>query len=217
MQLRLAFPGPKQRGGARAGAGRKRLPAGLRYTPHRARSVHRSAHPVHVTMRAGLRSLRHPFVAQTVRAALQAANRSDFRIVHWSIQPNHLHLIVEAQSSESLSSAMRGLAVRVARRVNRLLFRRGSFWVDRWYGVELTSPRQVRNALVYVLQNHAKHSASHRAARDPLSSAASFDGFAGALPQARGSPAPDSGARTWLLRVGWTRHGLIRESEVPAR
>jgi putative transposase len=215
MQLSLAFTRPKQRGGARIGAGRKRLPPGLRHTPHRSRAVHRAAYPVHVTMRAGLRSLRHQFVAQTVLTALQSANRAEFRVVHWSIQPNHLHLIVEAQSPQSLSSGMRGLAVRLARRINRLLFRRGSLWADRWFGVELTSPRQVRNALVYVLQNHAKHSASHRPARDPLSSARIFDGFATAQRGASASRAGPSGARTWLLRIGWKRHGLIRHDEVP--
>lgn len=160
------------------------------------------------------RSLRHQFVAKTVLAAFQAATRAEFRIVHWSIQPNHLHLIVEAQSADALSSGMRGLAVRLARRINRLLFRRGALWADRWFGVELTSPRQVRNALVYVLQNHAKHSPSHRPGCDPLSSAAGFDGFATVQPGATDSRAGPT-ARTWLLRIGWKRHGLIRQSEVP--
>jgi hypothetical protein len=64
---------------------------------------------------------------------------------------------------------------RITRRVNRLLRRRGRFWADRWHGRDLEGPRQVRNALVDVLQNHKKHSRS--ASLDPLSSAGSFDGF----------------------------------------
>jgi len=221
MQLRLAFPKINQRGGARPGAGRKRRATGLRHTPHRSRTVHRAAHPVHVTLRTGLRSLRSQFVAPTVLGALRASNRPGFRIVHHSIQANHLHLIVEAASAQTLSSCMRGLAVRLARRINRLLFRRGRLWADRWHGVELTSPRQVRNALVYVLQNHAKHSPGRHVGVDPLSSAITFDGFAPAQPRvARAGPssnAPSVVAQTWLLRVGWKRHGLIRCDEVPAR
>ena len=171
---------------------------------------------MHVTLRAALRSLRSQFVAPTVLGALKAANRADFRVIHYSIQANHLHLIVEARTTEALSSAMRGLAVRLARRVNRLLFRRGRVWLDRWHGVELTSPRQVRNALIYVLHNHAKHSAACRADLDPLSSAPSFCGFATAqLGVARAGPSAE--AQTWLLRVGWQRHGLIRPDEMPAR
>ena len=215
MQLTLVFPRRAQRGGARAGAGRKRLPIGRRSTPHRARPAHRAAHPVHITLRSGLRSLRTQFVAPTVVGALRAANRPDFRVIHYSIQANHLHLIAEARNADALSSGMRGLAVRLARRLNRLLVRRGQVWVDRWHGNELTSPRQVRNALVYVLQNHVKHSAVRRHPPiDPFSSARDFDGFAFAANRARAGPpvAP----QCWLLRVGWKRHGLIRHDEAPA-
>jgi putative transposase len=213
-QLAFEFSERKRRGGARAGAGRKRLPAGLRHTPHRARPVHRAADPVHVTLRAGLRSLRSQFVAPTVLRALRAANRPGFRVVHHSIQANHIHLIVEAQDAQLFSSAMQGLAVRLARRINRLLFRRGRLWADRWHGVALTSPRQVRNALVYVLHNHLKHGAACGAIIDPLSSASSFDGFATPTPRSARA-GPPIVAQTWLLRVGWKRHGLIRRGERP--
>jgi hypothetical protein len=159
--------------------------------------------------------LRSQFVSPTVLGALRAANGAHFRIVHYSIQGNHLHLIVEAQSAQALSSGMRGLAVRLARRVNRLLFRRGSLWVDRWHSTVLGSPRQVRNALVYVLQNRAKHVPSANGpSPDPLSSAAGFDGFVSASPSVRAGPAV--APQTWLLSIGWRRHGLIRLDEVPA-
>jgi putative transposase len=192
------------RGGARPGAGRKRLPAHLRHTPHRARPAHRAAQPVQVTLRACTRSLRTRFVAKTVMQALRDSNSERFRIAHYSVQENHVHLIVEAEDKRSLSSGVRGLMVRVARRVNRLLFRRGRFWADRWHGRSLTGPSQVRNALVYVLQNRMKHG-SGVAVLDAFSSAQWFHGFAEALPHGfRGvGPPCIAPARTWLLRVGW--------------
>ena len=179
--------------------------------------MHRAAHPVHVTLRARLRSLRSQHVIKTVLGALRASRRAGFRIVHYSVQENHVHLLVEAEDKSQLSSGMRGLMVRLARRVNRLLFRSGPFWADRWHGTALSSPRQVRNALVYVLQNRNKHSLGQRGELDPLSSAQWFNGFAqplprsfrGALPQANAPP------QTWLLNIGWRRHGLIDVKEVP--
>ena len=215
LQLRLASG---RRGGARLGAGRKRLPNKLRHTPHRARPAHRAAHPVHVTLRASLRSLRHEHVAGTVLAALRASNRPWFRLVHYSIQDNHVHLIVEAESKAKLSSGVRGLMIRVARRVNRLLFRRGRFWADRWHGHALSGPRQVRNALVYVLQNHRKHvGSSAMPLLDPLSSSYWFDGFAEPIPRGFRSTGPPCvlPARSWLVTLGWRRRGLIRLSESP--
>jgi putative transposase len=216
-QLGLRFS-KDPRGGARDGAERKALPARLRHTPHRARAKHRAAHPVHVTMRSSLRSLRSQYVVRTVLGALRHSNRERFRIVHHSVQANHLHLIVEADDKGALSSGMRGLAVRLARRVNKLLFRRGMFWADRWHGHTLESPRQVRNALVYVLQNHKKHSRSKLApALDAYSSAEWFDGFAKPIPSSFRSIGQPSVClpQTWLLRVGWRRRGRISVSEVP--
>ena len=214
VQLQLGFR--TRRGGARVGAGRPRLPAHLRRTPHRARGAHRKAEPVHVTLRAGLRSLRSQHLVRTVLGALRDSQRADFRIVHYSVQENHLHLLVEAHSGAALSAGMRGLMVRVARRVNRLLFRRGRFWADRWHGRALASPRQVRNALVYVIQNRNKHCAQN-SGLDPLSTAEWFNGFAQRLPRDFRSATPRANAPpcTWLLVTGWRRHGLIGLCEVP--
>ncbi|MES1177258.1 MAG: transposase [Myxococcales bacterium] len=152
---------------------------------------------------------------RTVLGALRDSQRPDFRIVHYSLQDNHVHLLVEAPTSAALSAGMHGLMVRVARHVNRLVFRRGRFWADRWHGRQLTSPRQVRNALVYVIQNRNKHQS--RRGLDPLSSAQWFDGFAHALPRAFRSITPRAIAppRTWLLSTGWRRHGLVYFWEVP--
>ncbi len=216
-QTELPF-NARHRGGKRRGAGRKPRVSGKRHTPHRARPVHRAAHPVHVTLRAAVRSLRSQHLSNTVLHALRESNCSPFRIVHYSIQCNHLHLVVEADDRASLSRGMRSLAVRVARRMNKLLFRRGRFWADRWHGQPLTSPRQVRNALVYVLQNYRKHSVVNiGAALDPLSSAEWFYGFAESLPAGFRSigPPPIQATQTWLLRAGWLRHGRIRLAESP--
>src|SRR5450631_340131 len=130
-QLGLMFT-KDRRGGSRAGAGRKRLPARLRHTPHRSRAKHQAANPIHVTLRASVRSLRKQFVVSTVLGALRDSNSEHFRIAHYSVQDNHLHLIVEADNKTALSTGMRGLMVRLAKRVNKLLFRRGRFWADRW-------------------------------------------------------------------------------------
>jgi hypothetical protein len=153
-----------------------------------------------------------------------------FRILHFSVQWDHIHLIVEASDKRTLSSGIRSLAIRIARYVNDLLRRRGRLWADRWHGRELASPRQVRNALVYVLANFRKHARSRMAPGvDAFSSALGFDGWRG-FPA--GASLPRAGPRfhhsfavlvvvseskTWLGRTGWRRTGLIGVDEAPAR
>jgi hypothetical protein len=152
-----------------------------------------------------------------------------FRILHFSVQRDHVHLVVEASDKRALSSGIASVSIRIARTVNDLVQRHGRFWADRWQGRELASPRQVRNALVYVLANFRKHSkAGLESGVDAFSSAARFDGWrgfahAGVLPRA-GPPfhralGPHvfvSEALTWLGATGWRRHGLLRVDEAPS-
>ena len=223
--VQLELPVPKTWGGRRAGAGRP--PTGTAGMPHLRRSRHLARHPVHATVRVRreLSWLRSPPVFARVRKALGASSQASFRVVEFSVQRDHLHLLVEAHDNAALSAGMKGLGVRVARAVNRVLGRRGRVWSDRYHARELTSPRAVRNALVYVLHNARKHRAS-LAWIDPCSSAAWFDGFrrdaltciatadVRALVVAAGKR-PTAAARTWLGGVGWRRLGLVGIDESP--
>jgi hypothetical protein len=169
----------------------------------------------------------------TVRLALLRAGRRDparFRLLQFSVQRDHVHLIVEASDKRALSSGVRSVAILIARYVNELLARRGPLWGDRWHGHTLKSPREVRNALAYVLGNFRKHARrTLPPGVDRYSSGAWFDGWrdferrSGLAPpfmrrDVAVEPAtecPVSNARTWLARVGWRRHGLLRFDETP--
>jgi putative transposase len=177
---------------------------------------------VHVTLRArqGLPSLRNPRVFSTVREALRAATRAPkdgcaFRVIQYSVQSDHVHLIVEASDTTTLQRATRGLVIRTARAINRTLGRSGPVWGDRYHARALRTPREVRHGLVYVIMNFRKHQPDDRRAFDPCSSAPWFDGFAQAPPTTT-DPPPVASARTWLGSVGWRRHGLLGPRERPA-
>jgi putative transposase len=218
------------RGGARKGAGRKRTPGKRPRVPHRARPRHFGAHPVHVTLRAsaGLPSLRAQTIHDMLRKALlrQRDRRyaPSFQVVEFSIQNDHVHLVVEAiggqaHAHDMLRAGVSGLVISFAKRLNNLLRRKGKVWGDRWHGRELASPREVRNALVYVLRNVAKHGTRivGNDAIDPLSSAPRFTRWTRPLtwpfPNGDG-PWPEARPRTWLLGTGWhLRHGLIDPRE----
>src|SRR5262249_24586111 len=113
-----------------------------------------------------------------------------------------------------LSEGMRGLAIRVARAINRVLGRRGTVWRERYHARALRTPREGRHALVYGLMNFKKHG-SDVGEIDARSSAPWFDGLRGALCMRSSAPAPVVRARTWLAAVGWRRHGLISLEECP--
>jgi REP element-mobilizing transposase RayT len=148
----------------------------------------------------------------------QASERGDFRVVHYSLQSNHVHLLVEAASRGALARGMKAVGARLARAVNRVFRRVGPVLADRYHLRVLKTPREVRNAIRYVLLN-ARHHASRlvgKARLDPASSARWFDGWKHEGPT-DGGHCPVARARTWLLAVGWRRHGLIDPADVPGR
>jgi hypothetical protein len=148
-----------------------------------------------------------------VSSALAAASSGAFRLLQFSVQADHVHAIVEADGPAAFVHGMQGLAIRVAKAVNRALRRRGPVWGDHYHSLMLTTPRQVRNALVYVLQNFRKHVRGARGL-DACSSARWFAGWTRALEEIAGAP-PVAAPRTWLARVGWLRHGRVRMDEAP--
>jgi len=175
-------------------------------------------------------------VHEVERTFAAGCERHGFRLVHYSLQGNHAHLIVEASDQASLGRGMMSIGARLARAVNRVAARTGPVLADRYHFRLLRSPREVRNALRYVLLNARHHVAKVRdrvaKARaavetwvrlDPASSASWFDGWkAGSRiePGATTSAAdrdtlPVARARTWLLSVGWRRHGLLDPADVP--
>ena len=56
---------------------------------------------MHVTLRSGpaVRCLRSDRAFPAVRRALYVASRGNFRIIHFTVQDDHLHLIVEADDN----------------------------------------------------------------------------------------------------------------------
>jgi REP element-mobilizing transposase RayT len=176
--------------------------------------------PVHVTVRVaeGLPNLRTAEVRKVVLAALAAGKLSDgFGLVQYSIQSNHLHLLIEAASSPALARGMKALNTRLARAINRWRGAKGKVFVDRYHVHVLTTPREVRHALAYVLCNFRKHArAVSKVALDPCSSALSFDGWKTPVVAVVTDATAVVAAKSWVLTTGWRRHGLIDPLQVPS-
>ncbi len=186
-----------QRGGRRRGAGRKRTSARPN-VPHRRRPRFRRA-ALHVTVRIRreIWSLRtHRCFRALRRAFARGCERFGFRLIHFSVQRNHIHFVVEAPDEVALGRAMKGLEVRMARALNKLMHRHGPVFADRYHAHRLTSPREARFAIRYVLDNRIVHALRAGlpapAGVDPLCS----DAWRHHMPSLVVDP------EWWLLRIG---------------
>ena len=155
------------------------------------------------------------------RSLAEACEQGAFRVVHYSLQREHVHLLVEAAGKEALGRGMKSVAARLARAANRVFQRKGPVLYGRYHLRVLRTAREVRNALAYVLLNARKHwkQRTRRAPPVRLDEASSGIWFEGWRRTPRGptphGPPDVSGPHTWLLRRGWRRHGLIDPAEIP--
>jgi len=158
--------------------------------------------PLHVTLRMAphVYNLRSRRSFRVIAAALRiGAERFDVRVVEFSVQGNHIHLLVEAPNRQALARAIQGLSIRVAKGLNRMMGRKGRVFDDRYHARVLRSPTEVHHAIRYILDNARKHAAQRGETYapgyvDPYSSAGARDL---ALPS----------AQTWLVRTGGKRAG----------
>jgi REP element-mobilizing transposase RayT len=210
-----------RRGGKRPGSGRKPTTPGRPGVAHRRRPALSGREPVHVTLRLHdeVPNVRRNALHGVIFNALRASSCKDgFRLCQFAVLGNHLHLIVEAPSAQRLARGIQGLCVRLSRRINQALRRRGRFFSDRYHAHVLRTPTEVHRAIAYVLLNHRKHEAERSAyvpppAVDPFSSGPWFEGWAVAPANAarlrKLSEPPVATATTWLLQHGWRKLGPI--------
>jgi putative transposase len=193
--------------------------------------------PAHVTVRvrSGVPSLRRGrFVAELRGTLRRGCERGDFRVLHYSVQADHVHLLVESAGRSALACGMKSIGARLARAIQRAFALAGPVLDGRYHLRVLRTPWEVRNALAYVLLNARHHllkrfQGSRRrpssVVLDAASSARWFDGWASGVPRAATTTEDEpevARPHTWLARVGWRRHGLIdparpRVGSVPSR
>jgi putative transposase len=213
---------------------------------HLARPVFSPRHPLHITYRVkeDIGRLRRRDVYAAIKRALRnCCAKPGFRICHFSVQGNHLHLIVEASDKGTLGRGMQGFGISAAKQINRVLDRRkGQVFTERYGCKVIVHPKQVRATLAYVLNNWRKHSADSDAPRyqetDWFSSAPYLDGWTHRKRWEEPVPVGATAARprwrpddkvtdddgrplvaaplTPMLAREWRRYGLIMPREVPA-
>ena len=169
-----------------------------------------------------MRSLRgKAFIREIRKSFLAVRERLDFRLLEYSFQTNHVHLIVEADDHQALGRGMISISSRIARAAQRVYRLTGRVISSGYHARRLKTPREVYRAIVYVLLNARKHwrqrhrSDPPRVCLDEASSARWFEGFSRALPADRSGESEVSRARSWLGRVGWRWYGRIDPGWVP--
>ena len=186
----------------------------------RERFARRSVAHVTLRVREGIPSLRGRRMAKALGDCFRRGCRKvGFSICHFSIQGNHLHLIVEADNHAALARGMQGFAIRAAKAINRVAGRKGTVWNDRYYVRRVQAGCAIRDLLIYVLHNARRHDIHFKGINglDPLSSARYFRGWYGKpeLPPAPPGDPPVAPPQTMALINSWEMYGYLDPKEIP--
>ena len=194
------------------------------YVPHVKRPPLDKDHAAHITLKLLPRvgTLRTGRLHRVVRAAFVAGcDRFGFRLVHYSVQRDHIHLIAEAGDAAALSRGLQGLAIRIAKGLNRALGTAGHVFRERYHESVLTKAKKAFAALNYVLNNGFRHLRKigfkvDALFIDPCSSGVYFDGWAPGVLRQRPPPGPRPvvAVRSWVIRDALRRYGPVVPGQI---
>lgn len=159
-QLELTLDNGKW-GGRRKGAGKKRIhSAGVAHTK---REKITSREPLHVNFKLTV-TIKNENGLRAIKKSLENA-RKYFHILHYSLQWNHIHLIIEATDNEALFRGMRSFTNTFVKCMGK-----GSIQKERYHLHVLRSVKETKNAFRYVIFNEAHHSRKKVVTADAYSS-----------------------------------------------
>ena len=209
MANQLAFK-IKTHGGPRRGAGRQR--AGEKRLAHVARPKLSEKIPSHITLKfkKDVPNLRcEAFLLEFTRA-IRKAKAKGLAVTQFSIESNHIHMLIEVKSNDTLKRGLLSLQGCVTWGLRRVFKYFGEVFVDRFHLHAIKSPREMKHALGYVIFNHAKH-CGIAWFRDVYSSGFAQHEFAANVRQTRAPKWQSeiesvmSQATSWLQQTGWKR------------
>lgn len=136
-------------GGRRPGSGRKRIHS--KGVAHRSREKVLSRTPVHVNFKYNT-YIKKKFCLKLLKRAIVNGRKFGLKVTQFSLQHNHIHLIIEAESNEILTAGMRSITITFAKGLQK-----GKVQIERYHLHVLKTLREVRNAVKYVMFNSQKH------------------------------------------------------------
>jgi REP element-mobilizing transposase RayT len=100
--------------------------------------------------------LRKPAIAQIVVNALKEFDGSRYRLLAWSVMPNHVHVLFQTIGNISLAVILHSWKSFSAKAANQILGRSGEFWQREYHDHLIRNRTEFDRAIRYVLENPSK-------------------------------------------------------------
>jgi REP element-mobilizing transposase RayT len=143
-----------KRGGRRPDSGRNRIHS--KGVSHRVREKVTARTPVHINFKV-LTYIQNKPCLEILHIAITKAQTHGLYIIYFALQSNHIHFIAETKDNQTLTKGMRSLTICFAKRIQQLKKVNEPIQIERYHLHVLKNPKEVENALNYVIYNEVHH------------------------------------------------------------
>lgn len=141
----------------RKGAGRPaKVDIGIRHI-RRERLGKPSALHLTIKVRENKADIQNKKILKALHHAIKRARLQRLKVIHYTLEYNHAHLVVEAADNRILHKGMQAFGISLAKAINKMKQAKGTVYKHRYHFRKLRSRREVKNALQYVWGNGIKH------------------------------------------------------------
>lgn len=141
-------------------AGRKAFhDPGIRHT---ARPVLTKPSSLHLTIKVQKikADIKNKMILTMLKKAILNARRMGLKVIHYSLEYDHVHLLIEADNNVILGKGMQSLGVTLSKAINRTKRIKGRVYKHRYHFRKINSARELKNVMFYIFNNGVKHGAS---------------------------------------------------------
>jgi REP element-mobilizing transposase RayT len=142
------------------GAGRPAIhDPGIRHTE---RPLIKKPSSLHLTIKVEKikADIKNKTVLSILKRAIQNARKQGLRVIHFSLEYDHVHLLIEAENNTTLGKGMQAFGVTFSKAINRVRKTTGKVYKHRYHFKAITSPKQLKNVMSYIFKNGVKHGTS---------------------------------------------------------
>lgn len=101
--------------------------------------------------------LRNKDVLKQLHDSIKKARKIGLRVIHYTLEFDHVHLLVEVDSNQQLAKGMQSFGISFSKGINKIKAQVGKVFKTRYHFRKLKSPNEIKNVIFYILGNSLKH------------------------------------------------------------
>ena len=115
--------------------------------------------------------MKGPCIAEMVQNDLLHYDGKSYRLSSWVVMPNHIHFLISRFEAIELADIMQSLKSLTSHKANRILMRRGRFWMADYFDRYIRNSEHFANTVRYIENNPVKAGLCRKPEDWPFSSA----------------------------------------------